>query len=132
MIERWKEIEFYYYLKKLMITYNDVLIIDYIEAICNLARVPISSIKVLASRIRAQDVGIVPRREEVVYIARQLGVSFSKLETEFGIANSTQRRLYENVDALKKKYAIIEPRLEEYDRNNIIKFMQVVKKLKEI
>ena len=92
MIDRWKEIEFYYYLKKLMITFNDVLIIDYIEAVCNLARVPISSIKVLASRIRAQDVSIVPTREETVYIARQLGISFGKIETEFGIANSTQRR----------------------------------------
>lgn len=132
MIDRWKEIEFYYYLKKLMITFNDVLIIDYIEAICNLARVPISSIKVLASRIRAQDVSIVPSREETVYIARQLGISFGKIETEFGIANSTQRRLYEDEDKLRRRYAIIEPRLDEYDRNNAIKFMQVVKKLKEI
>ena len=132
MIDRWKEIEFYYYLKKLMITFNDVLIIDYIEAVCNLARVPISSIKVLASRIRSQDTTIIPNREETVYIARQLGVSFGKVESEFGIANSTQRRLYEDVDSLKRKYAVISPRLDEYDRNNAIKFMQVVKKLKEI
>lgn len=132
MIDRWKEIEFYYYLKKLMITFNDVLIIDYIEAVCNLARVPISSIKVLASRIRSQDTTIIPNREETVYIARQLGVSFGKVESEFGIANSTQRRLYEDVDSLKRKYAVIGPRLDEYDRNNAIKFMQVVKKLKEI
>ena len=132
MIDRWKEIEFYYYLKKLMITFNDVLIIDYIEAICNLARVPISSIKVLASRIRAQDTSIVPNREETVFIARRLGISYGKVESEFGIANSTQRRLYENEEKLKRKYAIIEPRLDEYDRNNAIKFMQVVKKFKEI
>lgn len=132
MIDRWKEIEFYYYLKKLMITFNDVRIIDYIESICNLAQVPISSIKVLASRIRSQDTAIVPNREETVYIARQLGISFGKIESEIGIPNSTQRRLYEDVDRLKKKYAIIEPRLDEYDRNNVIKFMQVVKKLKEI
>lgn len=132
MIDRWKEIEFYYYLKKLMITFNDVLIIDYIEAVCNLARVPISSIKVLASRIRSQDTTIIPNREETVYIARQLGVSFGKVESEFGIANSTQRRLYEDIDSLKRKYAVIGPRLDEYDRNNAIKFMQVVKKLKEI
>ena len=132
MIDRWKEIEFYYYLKKLMITCKDVLIIDYIEAICNLARVPISSIKVLASRIRAQDTSIVPNREETVFIARRLGISYGKVESEFGIANSTQRRLYENEEKLKRKYAIIEPRLDEYDRNNAIKFMQVVKKLKEI
>ena len=132
MIDRWKEIEFYYYLKKLMITFNDVLIIDYIEAICNLARVPISSIKVLASRIRAQDTSIVPNREETVFIARRLGISYGKVESEFGIANSTQRRLYENEEKLKRKYAIIEPRLDEYDRNNAIKFMQVVKKLTEI
>ena len=132
MIDRWKEIEFYYYLKKLMITFNDVLIIDYIEAVCNLARVPISSIKVLASRIRSQDTTIIPNREETVYIARQLGISFGKVESEFGIANSTQRRLYEDVDSLKRKYAVISPRLDEYDRNNAIKFMQVVKKLKEI
>lgn len=132
MIDRWKEIEFYYYLKKLMITFNDVLIIDYIEAVCNLARVPISSIKVLASRIRSQDTTIIPNREETVYIARQLGVSFGKVESEFGIANSTQRRLYEDIDSLKRKYAVISPRLDEYDRNNAIKFMQVVKKLKEI
>lgn len=132
MIDRWKEIEFYYYLKKLMTTFNDVLIIDYIEAVCNLARVPISSIKVLASRIRSQDITIIPNREETVYIARQLGISFGKIESEFGIANSTQRRLYENVDSLKRKYAVIGPRLDEYDRNNAVKFMQVVKKLKEI
>ena len=132
MIARWKEIEIYYYLKKLLITFNDVLIIDYIEAICNLARVPISSIKVLASRIRAQDISIVPNREETVFIARRLGISYGKVESEFGIANSTQRRLYENEEKLKRKYAIIEPRLDEYDRNNAIKFMQVVKKLKEI
>lgn len=132
MIDRWKEIEFYYYLKKLMITFNDVLIIDYIEAVCNLARVPISSIKVLASRIRSQDTTIIPNREETVYIARQLGISFGKVESEFGIANSTQRRLYEDTDSLKRKYAVIGPRLDEYDRNNAIKFMQVVKKLKEI
>lgn len=132
MIDRWKEIEFYYYLKKLMITFNDVLIIDYIEAVCNLARVPISSIKVLASRIRSQDTTIIPSREETVYIARQLGISYGKVETDFGIANSTQRRLYEDIDSLKRKYAVIEPRLEDYDRNNAIKFMQVVKKLKEI
>lgn len=132
MIDRWKEIEFYYYLKKLMITFNDVLIIDYIEAVCNLARVPISSIKVLASRIRSQDTTIIPNREETVYIARQLGISFGRVESEFGIANSTQRRLYEDEDSLKRKYAVISPRLDEYDRNNAIKFMQVVKKLKEI
>lgn len=132
MIDRWKEIEFYYYLKKLMITFNDVLIIDYIEAVCNLARVPISSIKVLASRIRSQDTTIIPNREETIYIARQLGISYGKVETDFGIANSTQRRLYEDVDSLKRKYAVIGPRLSEYDRDNAIKFMQVVKKLKEI
>ena len=132
MIDRWKEIEFYFYMRKLLLTYNNIFVLDYIEAICNLAQVDTSSIKVLARQVRTGEGLIVPRTEEVVFIARKLGISYRKLQSDFNISVATQSRYNEDLDRLRRVYAIVERRLPEIEYDNIIKFMKVVKTLKEI
>lgn len=115
-----------------MIVFNNIFILDYIESICNLAGIAPSTIKVLASQARNKQGPLIPTAEEVVYIARQLGISYKKIEYEFNIPHSTQSRLYTDIDRLNRIYNSIEKKLSDEDYDNIIKFMKVVKTLKEI
>ena len=133
MKERFLEIRFYYFIINLIKKFNgSIHVLDIIEAYCQIANIDSITIKTYMQQIR---VGIGPLqtyKEEVVYIARELGISYRDLAKLTGISTSTQVRLLEYYKEHSNLYSNLDRKLPVDDYEVISKFMDVVDKVKEI
>ncbi len=133
MEERYLEIRFCIFIDKLFKAFNyKVEVLDVLEAYANIAQVSISYIKQLSRQVHSDSGIIKTYKEEVVYIARQLGISFRKLERDTGISSSTQYRIAKRLEENPNMYKGIEKHLGEIDFMDLKKFMLVVDKMKEV
>lgn len=133
MEERYIEIRFCIFIEKLFKAFNySVVVLDIIEALSNLAGVDANYIKQLARQVHSDSGIIKTYREEIVYVARQIGVSYRDLHKDTGISLGTQNRIRKELDAHPEMYKGIAKHLGEIDFMELKRFMLVVDKMKEV
>ena len=133
MEERYLEIRFCIFIDKLFKTFNySVDVLAVLEAYCMLADVSISFIKQLSRQVHSNNGIIKTYKEEIIYIARQLGISYRQVQRDTGIALSSQLRIKEQLEKYPNMYKGIEKHLGEIDFMDLKKFMLVVDKMKEV
>lgn len=133
MEERFIEIRFYYYIRKLIAAFNyNVRVLDLIEVMCTLHDIDTSVIKFLVKQIREDSGSLRTYREEVIYIARQLNISFRELKELTDISVTTQHRVSKYLDEHKELYVGITKHLNDTMYSEVYKFMKVVDTLKEV
>lgn len=133
MEERYLEIRFCIFIDKLFKTFNySVDVLGIIEAYSMLADVSISFMKQLSRQVHSDSGIIKSYKEEMVYIARELGISYRRLAKDTGISQATQARIKKKLDANPNMYRGITKHLGEIDYMDLRKFMMVVDKMKEV
>lgn len=133
MEERYIEIRFYYFLKKLMAKFKySIHVLDIIEAYCNLGNIDVRLIKNLLKQVRENNGLIATYSEEAVYIGRQVGISYRKLAKETGVSLATQVRLNKYYDEHPNMYKGIERHLPLDQYNEVKNFMKIVDIMKEL
>lgn len=131
MEERFIEIRFYYYIRRLLYQFKfSVYILDLLEAYCLLGDIDSGVIKQLLKQVRENTGAVVTYKEETIYVARQLGISYNELERISNISRATQYRLGQTIN--KDLYRGIEKHLSNREYNELYKFMKLVEGLKEI
>ena len=133
MEERYIEIQFYYYIKNLIQVFKyNVRVIDLIEVLCTLNNVDTSVIKYLVKQIREGTSTIRTYREELIYIARKLNVSYRDLRDLTNISITTQHRVMKQKKKEEHLYEGITKHLNDTMYNEVYKFMKVVELLREV
>jgi hypothetical protein len=100
-------------------------ILDVIDAYCMLGEIDSTLIKQLMQQIRRNAGPITTSKEETVYIARRLGISYRTLYNQTGIALSVQSRLLETFEA-HGEFDLTKPCLSEDYHEAVKRFMRVV------
>ena len=133
MKERYIEIQFYYYIKNLIQVFKyNVRVIDLIEVLCTLNNVDTSVIKYLVKQIREGTSTIRTYREELIYIARKLNISYRDLRDLTNISITTQHRVMQQMKKEEHLYEGITKHLNDTMYNEVYKFMKVVELLREV
>ena len=133
MEERYLEIRFCIFIDKLFKTFNySVDVLSIIEAYSMLADVSISFMKQLSRQVHSDSGIIRTYKEEIVYIARELGISYRQVQKDTGIALSSQLRIRKKLEENPNMYKGITKHLSEIDYMDLKKFMMVVDKMKEV
>ena len=133
MEERYLEIRFCIFIDKLFKTFNySVDVLSIIEAYSMLADVSISFMKQLSRQVHSDSGIIRTYKEEIVYIARELGISYRKVQQDTGISLMTQYRIAKKLEENPNTYKGITKHLGEIDYMDLKKFMMVVDKMKEV
>lgn len=133
MEERYIEIRFYYYIKKLMAKFKySIHVLDVIEAYCTLAQIDSRVIKNLLKQIRNETGIINTYTEEAVYIGRYNKISYRNLAKETGVSVATQVRLNKYYDEHPNMYTGITRHLPQEQFNEVYKFMKMVDLMKEL
>ena len=133
MEERYREIQFYYYIKNLIQVFKyNVRVIDLIEVLCTLNNVDTSVIKYLVKQIREGTSTIRTYREELIYIARKLDISYRDLRDLTNISITTQHRVMQQMKKEEHLYEGITKHLNDTMYNEVYKFMKVVELLREV
>lgn len=133
MEERYLEIRFCIFIDKLFKTFNySVDVLSIIEAYSMLADVSISFMKQLSRQVHSDSGIIRTYKEEIVYIARELGISYRQVQKDTGIALSSQLRIRKKLEENPNMYKGITKHLGEIDYMDLKKFMTVVDKMKEV
>ena len=133
MEERYIEIQFYYYIKNLIQVFKyNVRVIDLIEVLCTLNNVDTSVIKYLVKQIREGTSTIRTYREELIYIARKLNISYRDLRDLTNISITTQHRVMQQMKKEEHLYEGITKHLNDTMYNEVYKFMKVVELLREV
>jgi hypothetical protein len=133
MEERYIEIQFYYYIKNLIQVFKyNVRVIDLIEVLCTLNNVDTSVIKYLVKQIREGTSTIRTYREELIYIARKLDISYRDLRDLTNISITTQHRVMQQMKKEEHLYEGITKHLNDTMYNEVYKFMKVVELLREV
>lgn len=132
MEERFIEIRFYYWIKKAMAEFRySYHILDVIDAYCLLGDIDSTLIKQLMQHIRRGAGPITTTKEEAVYIARQIGVSYRDIQDMTGISLSTQVRLLD-VFAFNNDTDHIKSCLPTDYHEAIRRFMNIVDRMKGV
>ena len=133
MEERYLEIRFCIFIDKLFKTFNySVDVLSIIEAYSMLADVSISFMKQLSRQVHSDSGIIKTYKEEIIYIARELGISYRQVQKDTGIALSSQLRIRKKLEENPNMYKGITKHLGEIDYMDLKKFMMVVDKMKEV
>lgn len=133
MEERYIEIQFYYYIKNLIQVFKyNVRVIDLIEVLCTLNNVDTTVIKYLVKQIREGTSTIRTYREELIYVARKLNVSYRDLRDLTNISITTQHRVMQQMKKEEHLYEGITKHLNDTMYNEVYKFMKVVELLREV
>ena len=133
MENRYLEIRFVLWIQRLFALFKySVTTLDVIEAYCNLADVDDIIIKKLVSQIRQHSGTIITYKEELVYIARKLGVSYSQVEHDAGISKSTQLRLKNYYAKHPGMYDNITAHLSKEEFGAVYRFMKIVDLIREV
>lgn len=133
MEERYLEIRFCIFIDKLFKTFNySVDVLGIIEAYSMLADVSVSFMKQLSRQVHSDSGIIRTYKEEIVYIARELGISYRQVQKDTGIALSSQLRIRKKLEENPNIYKGITKHLGEIDYMDLKKFMTVVDKMKEV
>ena len=133
MEERFIEIRFYYYIKKLFAKFRDSMYVaDIIQAYCNIGDIDSSIIKAQIRWIR-QNKGLVSTyADEAVYVARKIGISYRQLAKQTGVSVATQCRLNKEFDMHPERFVNLTRRTDDETFNAIKRFMLIVDILKEV
>lgn len=132
MEERFIEIRFCYWIKKIMIEFRySYHILDVIDAYCLLGDIDSTLIKQLMQQIKKNAGPITTNKEETCYIARQLGYSYRDLQAMTDISLSGQGRVNEMLRA-HSEFDITKPCLNEEYHEAVRKFMRIVDLLKGV
>ena len=108
MKERYVEIRFIIFINKLIETFNySIRILDVVEAYCNLGDIDVNIIKSLIRQIRNKTGPINTYREEIVYLSRQLGISYRTLYKHTGISIATQLKIKKYLEKYSQLFEII-------------------------
>lgn len=133
MKERYTEIRFCYFIKTLFSKFrNSLYVLDIIDAYCNLGNIDSIVLKQLIRDIRLNQGPVCTYTEEVVYVARQLGISYRDLAKKMKISVSVQSRCNKVFKEHPEQYRYIEQRTDAEQYAAIERFMLIVDIMKEI
>lgn len=133
MKERYLEIRFHNFVVKLLKSLHySIDTIDIIEVYANVAGADSLIIKKIVQKIRNGTSLTYYYTEEVVYLARQLGVSYLKLLRELNVSKATQYRAWQKIQQELWKYENITKKLPDEQYEQIEKFMRIVDMIKEL
>lgn len=133
MKERYLEIRFHNFVLKLLKSLHySIDTIDIIEVYANVGGADSLIIKKIVQKIRNGTSLTYYYTEEVVYLARQLGISYNKLLKEAGISKATQYRAWQVIEQELWKYENITKKLPDEQYEQIEKFMRIVDMIKEL
>lgn len=133
MKERYLEIRFHNFVVKLLKSLHySIDTIDIIEVYANVGGADSLIIKKIVQKIRNGTSLTYYYTEEVVYLARQLGISYNKLVKEAGISKATQYRAALVIEQELWKYKNITKKLPDEQYEQIEKFMRIVDMIKEL
>lgn len=132
MEERFIEIRFCYWIKKVMIEFRySYHILDVIDAYCLLGDIDSTLIKQLMQQVKRNSGAIVTTKEEACYVARRVGCSYRDLQAMTGISISTQSRLGD-MFKFHDEYNLTKPCLNEEYHETVRKFMRIVDIMKGV
>lgn len=132
MKERYVEIRFIIFINKLIETFNySIRILDVVEAYCNLGDIDVNIIKSLIRQIRNKTGPINTYREEIVYLSRQLGISYRTLYKHTGISIATQLKIKKYLEQYSQLYEGIQSKLTKEEYNAVYNFMTIADIIKE-
>lgn len=132
MEERFIEIRFCYWIKKVMVEFRySYHILDVIDAYCLLGDIDSTLIKQLMQQIKKNAGPITTNKEETCYIARQLGYSYRTVQAMTDISLAGQGRVNETLRA-HSEFDITKPCLNEEYHEAVRKFMRIVDLLKGV
>lgn len=133
MKERYLEIRFHNFVVKLLKSLHySIDTIDIIEVYANVGGADSLVIKKIVQKIRNGTSLTYYYTEEVVYLARELGVSYLKLLREMNISKATQYRAWQKIQQELWKYENITKKLPDEQYEQIEKFMRIVDLIKEL
>ena len=133
MKERYLEIRFHNFVVKLLKSLHySIDTIDIIEVYANVGGADSLVIKKIVQKIRNGTSLTYYYTEEVVYLARELGVSYLKLLREMNVSKATQYRAWQKIQQELWKYENITKKLPDEQYEQIEKFMRIVDLIKEL
>lgn len=131
MEERFLEIRFHYFMRKIMKHFNNSIhILDLIETYCILGNVDDTIIKRLLAQIRYANSPTLYTPEEAAFIGVSLGYSYRKITRMVGISASNVARLMKR-PYLRQMYGNARRRTNERDFEEIKNFMRLIDFMKE-
>lgn len=124
------EVEFYYYIKRLLTQYNNsVVIFDLADAFAQFGQVDPTIIKKLITDIVGGAALWAPTREEAYVIYNKLGYSMRKIAETIGVVPNTQYRIKEQ---LKTTPISCIPKLSDTEFLSIQAFLEQIYRFREV
>ncbi len=131
--QRLEEIEFYNYIKRLLIKYNrSVTVFDLVEVFASFGNVVPVLIKKLIQQVYIEDKSFVPSKEEQLILYKKQGLSMREIKDKTGIHPNTQYRILERLQQDSSQRPSLAPRLDKESYMSIHAFMEQIRKFKEI
>lgn len=132
MEERFIEIRFCYWIKKIMVEFRySYHILDVIDAYCLLGDIDSTLIKQLMQQVKRNAGPITTSKEETFYVARQLDYSYRTIQTLTGISLAGLYRLHEMLKHYNAE-DYIKPCIAVDYHEAVRKFMRVVDIMKGV
>lgn len=132
MEERFIEIRFCYWIKKVMVEFRySYHILDVIDAYCLLGDVDSTLIKQLMQQVKKNAGPITTNKEETCYIARKLDYSFREIQSLTGISLGSQSRIQEMLKNYSE-FDILKPCIATDYHEAVRRFMRVVDIMKGV
>ena len=133
MYERYIELQFYYFIYKLLYVFkHNIHILHIIESYCNLGDIDVVVIKKLLKQIRESQGLICSYQEETVAVLRNQGLSLRDIAKMSCMSLATVQRVEKRIKERPELYVEISGRLDKYEYEQVYKFMKIVNKIKEI
>lgn len=130
---RADEIEFCLFIEKLLLTYSySVDVLDLVSAFSVYADVPASLINKLVQQVYIKDRALVPSKAEMLLVLKKQDYSMRQIRDKIGIHPNTQYRLIKEMKENREQIPTIKPRLDDEEYITIIRFMEQIKKFKEL
>lgn len=131
--QRLYEIDFYYYIKRLLLNYQySVIIFDLADAFAQFGEVDSTIIKKLIQEILTDTATWAPSKEESFMVYKRLGYSMRKMKDVIGLAPNTQYRIQASILEDKRLVPACVPRLDDHTFQSIRSFMDQITRFKGV
>ena len=133
MEERFIEIRFCLFIESLLSKFRFTQApLELVESYCSLAGIDSINIRKNIQDIRRHGGPIVTYKEEIIYVGKQLGISYRDIAKMADIAKSTIYRTNKLIESRPELFYNIKRKLPDNEYEDIQKFMRVVDIVKEL
>lgn len=132
MKERYIEIKFYYYIWKFIRLFNyNVLVLDILDSIIELAGADKLITKNLVAQVRNNTGVLRVYKEEVVYVMRKLNYSSGDIQHLTGMGLATVKRYIQRLNDNSSQYVCLTKKLSDQEFKEVSKVVTTIEKMME-